>query len=35
MTIIDPNLAEDHPDMIKLFWDPLEGVEYLKWKRGK
>jgi hypothetical protein len=35
LTVIDPDLAEDHPDMIKLFWDPMEGVEYLKWKRGK
>jgi hypothetical protein len=35
LTVINPDLAEDHPDMIKLFWDPMEGVEYLKWKRGK
>jgi hypothetical protein len=35
LTIIDPSLEEGHPDMIKLFWCPLEGVEYLKWKRGK
>lgn len=35
MTIIDPTLDESHPDMIKIFWDPVEGVEYLKWKRRK
>lgn len=35
MTIIDPDLDEAHPDMIKVFWDPVEGAEYLKWKRKK
>ncbi len=34
-TVIDPSLEDDHPDMIKLFWDPIEGVEYLKWKRSR
>lgn len=35
MTIIDPELPESHPDMVKIFWDPKEGAEYLKWKRRK
>jgi len=35
MTVIDPELDETHPDMIKLFWCPKEGAEYLKWKRSK
>ena len=35
MTIIDPELPESHPDMVKIFWDPKEGSEYLKWKRRK
>lgn len=35
MTIIDPALSEDHPDMVKVFWDPKEGAEFLKWKRRK
>lgn len=35
MTVIDPELDDNHPDMIKIFWDPLQGAEYLKWKRGK
>jgi hypothetical protein len=34
-TIIDPELPETHPDMLKLFWDPAEGVEYLNWRRSK
>jgi hypothetical protein len=35
MTIIDPDLDDTHPDMVKVFWDPEHGAEYLKWKRGK
>jgi len=35
MTVIDPELEDDHADMIKLFWDPQQGAEYLQWKRGK
>ena len=35
MTVINPELEESHPDMIKVFWSPEEGVDFLKWKRGK
>lgn len=35
MTIIDPDLDDTHPDMVKVFWDPKEGAEFLKWKRRK
>jgi hypothetical protein len=35
MTIIDPSLQESHPDMVKIFWCPKEGSEFLKWKRKK
>lgn len=34
MTVIDPDLDDTHPDMVKVFWDPKQGAEYLKWKRG-
>jgi hypothetical protein len=34
-TVIDPGLPETHPDMVKLFWDPVEGVEYLNWRRQR
>jgi hypothetical protein len=29
MTVIDPRLPETHPDMIKIWWDPQEGADYL------
>lgn len=35
VTVIDPRLPGDHPDMIKLFWDPREGADFLTWKRGR
>ena len=30
-TTINSNLPTSHADHIKLFWDPEEGVDYLKW----
>jgi hypothetical protein len=35
LTVIDPELEDTHPDMVKIFWDPQQGVEYLQWKRSK
>ncbi len=35
MTVIDPSLATDHPDMVKVFWAPEEGAEFVKWKRKR
>ena len=35
LTVIDPSLPPDHPDLIKPFWDPVEGAEHLKWKRNR
>lgn len=35
LTLIDPNLPSEHPDMVKVFWEPEEGAEFLKWKRRK
>lgn len=35
LTIIDPSLHPTHPDLVKVFWQPEEGVEFLKWKRKK
>lgn len=34
-TIIDPTLPDTHPDMIKVYWDPQEGVEFLAWLRER
>ena len=35
VTTINPNLPETHPDMIKVFWDPVEGADYLTYLRNK
>lgn len=35
VTVVDTNIAPDHPDMIKVFWDADEGAAFLKWKRRK
>jgi len=35
VTIIDPYLPPEHPDLVKVFWDPEEGVDFLKFKRRK
>lgn len=34
-TVIDPRLPDDHPDLVKVFWDPLEGSEYLTFLRKR
>lgn len=31
----DPALPDSHPDAIKPWWDPLEGAEFLAWKRKR
>lgn len=35
VTVIDPALPTDHPDLVKVFWDPYEGADFLKFKRRK
>ena len=35
VTIIDPDLEDVHPDMIKVFWNPQEARDYLDYKRSK
>ncbi len=35
MTVINPDLPQDHPDMVKVFWCPFEGADFVKWKRKK
>ena len=35
VTIINPDLPETHPDMVKVFWDPVEGADYLTYLRSK
>jgi hypothetical protein len=33
LTVIDPSKPEDDGDMCKVFWNPYEGADYLKFKR--
>jgi hypothetical protein len=35
LTTINPDLPSDHPDLIKVWWDPLEGADYLTWMRNR
>lgn len=35
LTVIDPRLPATHPDLIKLWWDPAEGADYLSWVRNR
>jgi hypothetical protein len=35
VTTINPLLPPSHPDMIKVFWEPEEGAEYLTWLRNR
>ncbi len=35
VTTINPLLPPSHPDMIKVFWEPQEGAEYLAWLRNR
>ena len=35
VTIINPDLPDQHPDMIKVFWEPEEGARYLTYLRKK
>lgn len=35
LTVIDPRLPPTHPDLIKAWWDPREGAEYLRWARSR
>ena len=35
VAIIDPELPVDHPDLIKIFWEPEVAVDYLKVLRGR
>ena len=34
MTVINPTLPDTHPDVVKVFWDIEEGIEFLNWKRA-
>jgi hypothetical protein len=33
--IVDPSKADDHPDLIKVYWDADEGAEVLRWMRSR
>lgn len=35
VTVINTELPETHPDLVKVFWDPEEGAQYLTWLRGR
>jgi hypothetical protein len=35
LTVIDPSLPHDHPDMVKVFWEPEVGADYLRWLRSR
>jgi hypothetical protein len=35
VTVINPRLAPTHPDMVKVFWEPEEGANYLTYLRQK
>jgi hypothetical protein len=35
MTVIDPRLPETHPDMLKVWWCPEEGADYLAMIRSR
>ena len=35
MTLIDPSLPDDHPDLVKVYWDPEHGADYLTWLRKR
>ena len=35
LTVIDPRKPETHPDLLKVFWDPFEGADYLGWLRSR
>lgn len=35
LTVIDPSRQDNDPGLIQVFWNPEEGVEFLKWKRRR
>jgi hypothetical protein len=35
VTVINPALPETHPDLIKIFWEPEAGADYLTWLRRR
>lgn len=35
VTVIDPDLPATHPDLVKVFWSPEQGADYLKHIRSK
>lgn len=35
VTVIDPSLPNEHPDLIKVFWEPEVGADYLTFLRNK
>ena len=35
VTTINPLVAPDHPDAVKVFWEPGEGADYLTFLRRR
>ena len=33
--ILYPDDENDHPDMVKVFWEPEVGADYLRWLRSR
>lgn len=34
MTVVNTHLPDDHPDLVKVFWDCAEGARYLRFLQG-
>ncbi len=35
LAVINPNLPPEHPDLVKIWWDPEEGADYLRRLRSR
>jgi hypothetical protein len=35
LTTINPDLPPEHPDLVKVWWDPQEGADYLTYLRRR
>lgn len=35
VTVIDPRLPQDHPDLVHVFWQPEQAADYLNFLRAK
>jgi hypothetical protein len=35
LAVINPDLPPEHPDLVKIWWDPEEGADYLRRLRSR